>query len=186
MLECMAATVWDRFEHDPRSSGLSGLRASDRDRDVALETLGQAFADGRLDRDEHDERSTTVARAKTLGELVPLLEDLVPSTSIQQRRPGSLTEADLRERATRRWAKERREAFSGFVGVSVITWTIWAVVMWGGFPWPLFPMVAALVNLMRIQVQKQDIVDDRVAALRRREATAIRERAPDPSASDEG
>jgi hypothetical protein len=181
----MSAATWERFEHDPRLPAAARLRASDRDRDVALEVLGQAFADGRLDHAEHDERSTSVTQAKVLGDLVPLLDDLVPTTAVALRDPAALTEAGIRDQAVRRWAKDRREALSGFVGVSAITWTIWAVVMWGGFPWPLFPMLAALVNLMRIQLQKQDIVDDHVASLRKREAKALRKREAEAGGSPE-
>ncbi|WP_028646804.1 DUF1707 domain-containing protein [Nocardiopsis sp. CNT312] len=54
----------------------SRMRASDADRDSVAHRLREALAEGRLDPDEHSERLDAVYRAKTLGELVPLTEDL--------------------------------------------------------------------------------------------------------------
>jgi hemerythrin superfamily protein len=48
---------------------------------VALEVLGQAYADGRLDHAEYDARSTAATTAKVLADLVPQLEDLVPDVT---------------------------------------------------------------------------------------------------------
>jgi hypothetical protein len=52
------------------------LRASDADRDRIADILREALAEGRLDADEHAERIDGVYRAKTLGELEPLVRDL--------------------------------------------------------------------------------------------------------------
>ena len=175
----MSSAVWARFEHDPRSPQSARLRASDRDRDVALEVLGQAFADGRLDHGEYDVRSTAATTAKVLADLVPHLEDLVPDepgTSLVARGSGTLATGDLHEQAVRRWAKDRREALTGLVGISVITWTIWAATMLGGFPWPLFPMLAAALNLIRTMINKQDIVEEHERKLIKREAKALEAR----------
>ncbi len=58
------------------------IRASDADRDSVAHRLREALAEGRLDPDEHSERLDAVYRAKTLGELAPLTEDLpAPSDS---------------------------------------------------------------------------------------------------------
>jgi hypothetical protein len=175
----MSAGTWERFEHDPRSPQAARLRASDRDRDVALEVLGEAYADGRLDHAEYDARSTATTTAKVLADLVPQLEDLVPDTShasLVPRAAGIVARPDLHEQAVRRWAKDRREALTGLIGISVITCTIWAVTTWGGFPWPLFPMLAAAVNLLRIQMQEQDIVESHERHLLKRENKAIEKR----------
>ncbi|WP_150244950.1 DUF1707 SHOCT-like domain-containing protein [Nocardiopsis quinghaiensis] len=62
------------------------IRASDADRDSVAHRLREALAEGRLDPDEHSERLDSVYRAKTLGELVPITEDLPaesgPSASV--------------------------------------------------------------------------------------------------------
>ncbi|MEO3754321.1 DUF1707 domain-containing protein [Streptomyces sp. B6B3] len=52
------------------------VRASDADRDRFADILREALAEGRLDTEEHAERIEAVYRAKTLGELQPLIEDL--------------------------------------------------------------------------------------------------------------
>jgi hypothetical protein len=52
------------------------IRASDRDRDTAIDQLAAALADGRLTGDEHAERLTQAAAARTLGDLRALTADL--------------------------------------------------------------------------------------------------------------
>src|SRR3954453_17605975 len=53
------------------------LRASDADRDQVAEVLSAAFAEGRLTREEYDERVDALLKAKTFDELVGLTRDLV-------------------------------------------------------------------------------------------------------------
>ena len=53
------------------------LRASDSDRDQVANVLNSAFAEGRLSRDEYDERLDSLLRAKTFDDLVGLTRDLV-------------------------------------------------------------------------------------------------------------
>ncbi|MEU0924456.1 DUF1707 domain-containing protein [Streptomyces sp. SID8361] len=52
------------------------LRASDADRDRIADILREALAEGRLQPEEHAERIDAVYRAKTIGELEPLVRDL--------------------------------------------------------------------------------------------------------------
>lgn len=52
------------------------IRASDADRDRIADILREAMAEGRLTADEHAERVDAVYRAKTVGELEPLVRDL--------------------------------------------------------------------------------------------------------------
>jgi hypothetical protein len=52
------------------------VRASDADRDQALEVLATASAEGRLTLDEYSQRSESALVARTLGDLVGLTEDL--------------------------------------------------------------------------------------------------------------
>ncbi|RST18558.1 DUF1707 and DUF2154 domain-containing protein [Streptomyces sp. WAC05374] len=54
----------------------SAIRASDADRDRIADILRDALAEGRLDAEEHGERVDAAYRAKTLGELEPLVQDL--------------------------------------------------------------------------------------------------------------
>ncbi|MDT9688441.1 DUF1707 domain-containing protein [Streptomyces sp. P9(2023)] len=52
------------------------LRASDADRDRIADILRDAMAEGRIDAEEHSERIDAVYRAKTVGELEPIVRDL--------------------------------------------------------------------------------------------------------------
>jgi len=52
------------------------IRASDDDRESAVEVLRDAYAVGRLDLDEFDQRTTSAYAAKTWGELRSLTDDL--------------------------------------------------------------------------------------------------------------
>lgn len=51
-------------------------RASDDDRERVVEVLRTAMATGRLDPEEFDTRVDTTYRARTLGELMPVIDDL--------------------------------------------------------------------------------------------------------------
>lgn len=55
------------------------MRASDADREVVVEQLRDAAAEGRIDLDELDERLGLAFAAKTRGELLPLTDDLGPA-----------------------------------------------------------------------------------------------------------
>ncbi|MES4900722.1 MULTISPECIES: DUF1707 domain-containing protein [unclassified Streptomyces] len=60
----------------PAPVSAAELRASDADRDRIADILREALAEGRLDPEEHAERIDAVYRAKTVGELDPLVRDL--------------------------------------------------------------------------------------------------------------
>lgn len=55
------------------------LRCSDAERHSVERILADAYADGRLNREEYDERLDAVWQAKTFGELDPLTRDLLPA-----------------------------------------------------------------------------------------------------------
>ena len=75
---------------EPRDVGpVSGgnLRASDADREQVATVLSTAYAEGRLTREEHDDRLNAVLTAKTFDDLIPLTRDLVvagPATTPAQ------------------------------------------------------------------------------------------------------
>ncbi|MFE3325165.1 DUF1707 domain-containing protein [Streptomyces sp. NPDC059176] len=68
---------------DPAAS----LRASDADRDRIADILREALAEGRLDAEEHADRIDSVYRAKTVGELEPLVRDLPAVRSAHEQDP---------------------------------------------------------------------------------------------------
>jgi hypothetical protein len=53
------------------------LRASDTDREQVATLLSTAYAEGRLTREEHDERVDHLMAAKTFDDLIPITRDLV-------------------------------------------------------------------------------------------------------------
>jgi hypothetical protein len=53
------------------------LRASDTDREQVATLLSTAYAEGRLTREEHDERIDHLMAAKTFDDLIPITRDLV-------------------------------------------------------------------------------------------------------------
>nr|WP_023588491.1 DUF1707 domain-containing protein [Streptomyces thermolilacinus] len=57
-------------------AGPAAMRASDTEREGIAERLRDALAEGRLDMAEFEERLDAAYRAKTRGELVPLVSDL--------------------------------------------------------------------------------------------------------------
>ena len=125
----MASTsVWDEFEFDPRSAQYGSLRASDADRDVVHRLLGGAYADGRINREEFDERSEAVLAARTLAELPVLMSDLVPVSGLPVRRAVPADEAvSLQARAVAAYRADVREAAWGFVSASIVCWVILGV-----------------------------------------------------------
>jgi hypothetical protein len=60
----------------PGSGQDTAIRASDRDREGAVQVLRDAHAEGRLDLDEFTERTGAAYSAKTWGELAGLTADL--------------------------------------------------------------------------------------------------------------
>lgn len=75
--------------NDPHST----MRASDADRDRVAEALREAYAEGRLDVEEHNERIDLAYKAKTLGELSPLLSDLPQRHAATLTSPANATPA---------------------------------------------------------------------------------------------
>ena len=180
--------VWSSFDHDPRNPDHAGLRASDADRDLIRGILATAYADGRLDRTEFDERTDAVVATRTLGELPPVISDLVPERAPAPRPPGSLIHEgpeELRRRAELAWESERRNAIVGVVGASLVCWAIWIATSFGDdgfepyFPWPLIVMALSLANAIRITVTRQDLVRDEVRRLERKQGKQLRPKDPE-------
>lgn len=61
---------------------VSGLRLSDAERHQAATALGEHFAQGRLDLDEHAQRLEGVWAARTYADLAPLFADLPGGTPV--------------------------------------------------------------------------------------------------------
>ena len=172
-------TVWHEFAHDPRDPSHAALRAADADRDVVRRVLGDAYADGKLDREEFDERTDVVTTSRTLGELPAIIDDLVPVT-------GALStavrgERTVEERAVRRYQRGRREAVGRFVFLSTLCWVIWLVVSLRGendlmFPWPLFVMFGTGFPAVRYLTGRDDIVAEEIRRIEKKDRKELEAR----------
>ena len=68
-------------QHTAVMPGDGGTRASDRERDAVVQRVQDAFAEGRLDDAEFDERSRAALTARTHSDLDALLADLPAASS---------------------------------------------------------------------------------------------------------
>ena len=131
--------VWSRFSADPRSA--PALRASDADRNVAVEALNAAFQDGRLDVVEHAERLGQALAATRLAELAPLLADL------------SLAPAEPPRPASGTMRRIRDVGFAAWVALAALLNVIW-LASWafaGDGPyyyWPIWPMIGTVIPVI--------------------------------------
>ena len=123
---------WQGFTVDPRSPANQALRAADSDRDFALRLLGRAQLDGRLTVEEAEDRSARAAGARTLGELMPLVGDLMVVAAT-----GPYGRPDRGRRFVRGGA-------TGWVGFALLFNAIWLMVsITAGRPvyyWPMWPL----------------------------------------------
>jgi hypothetical protein len=150
------------------------MRASDRDRAVVHDALATAYAEGRLDRDELDERTTAVDGAKTYADLLPPLLDLAADATT----PGAAltTRPEIARQAEAYYKEKRGEALLGFLIPNLICWAIW---LFAGhsFPWPIFVLIPTGGNLVRVLSSKDSIIFARTEKLERRRAKALDPRA---------
>ena len=171
-------TFWESFRLDPRQPGHASMRASDADREIVRAMLADAFADGRLTREEYDDRLNTLYDSRTLGEVSSLVTDLVPLDG-PPRAPAPLVRADMRTRGARKWRRDVEESFAAFLVPSIICTVIWIAVTGSGFFWPVFPMLVLGLNLVKTVVQRESIIEREVLRL---EEQAAKDTAPELSA----
>jgi hypothetical protein len=185
-----APEIWQQFEHDPRAPEYAGLRASDRDRDVVLQVLGEAYAAGRLDRAELDERTDSVHRIRTLGELPELVADLVPQVPSRAVTTAGGTAFERKIQAA--YDRKRRDALWGFLAASTICWVIWFATGADSHPWPIYVMLAAGLNIGQVLIKRQDILESERQRLEKQASRRERRRVEDetrkelPPAPDDG
>ncbi|MEV6104756.1 DUF1707 domain-containing protein [Streptomyces sp. NPDC051940] len=118
-------------------------RISDQERDTAAALLAAGYADGRLDRTEHEQRLGRLYQVRTHGELRPLVGDL-PTPG------GALTASPPR----RRMPGALRLLWTLYATGTAVSTVVYALVTvttaHPGYPWPLWvagPAGAALAAL---------------------------------------
>lgn len=114
------------------------LRCSDADREKVAAQLREHYAEGRLDLDEFQERTSVVYAAKTFGDLEPLTADL-PARPVQEQ--AQEDEADGDESGTS--GRGRLVAmWTPWLSTSVICIGIWLISMLVNsewiYPWPVW------------------------------------------------
>lgn len=166
---------WESFRLDPRQPGHASMRASDADREIVRAVLADAYADGRLIREEYDDRLNTLYGSRTLGEVSSLVNDLVPADSPPMA-PAPVPHADLRTRGARKWRKDVEESFAAFLIPTIICTVIWIAVTGRGFFWPVFPMLVLGLNLVKTVVQRESVIEREVLRL---EEQAAKDTAPE-------
>jgi DUF1707 SHOCT-like domain len=160
---------WESFRLDPRQPGHASMRASDADREIVRAVLADAYADGRLTREEYDDRLNTLYGSRTLGDLPALVTDLVAPDS-PPTAPAPLPAADLRTRGARKWRRDVEESFAAFLVPSIICTVIWIAAGSGAFFWPAFPMLFLGLNLVKTVVQRESAIEREVLRLQEQAA----------------
>jgi hypothetical protein len=177
MTDSPSSVPWTEFSRDPREPGSAALRASDRDREVVIAVLADGYADGRLTKEEHDERLEAATATRTLGELPALIDDLVPQELPTGRRDlARATPEALHRQAVIAFGAHRSRAVVGFLVPTLICWTVWVLTGLGegagfhsGFPWPLFVMLGTGGNALRVLLNREGLIAEEEHRLQRRQ-----------------
>src|SRR3954447_8864744 len=114
-------------ERDTRTQ-VSGLRASDADRERVAERLREHYGEGRLSDDDLSERIDAAYRARTISELEGLTVDLPSTQGPGHRRPRSALETSVRIH------------LATYLVVNLLLIGIWAA-SGGGYFWPIWPIL---------------------------------------------
>jgi Domain of unknown function (DUF1707) len=153
------------------------MRASDRDRAVVHDVLAAAYAEGRIDRDELDERVEAVDAAKTYADLLPPVRDLTAHVAPARFTPvapvAQVAPVDVRRSAEQYYRGQLRDSFFGLLIPNLICWAIWYLTGHDGFIWPVFVTIPTVISFLKFASNKQRTVDARIDKLERRKAKAL-------------
>ena len=133
-------------------SGDGSLRAGNADREKVVARLNAAFAEGRLDVAELDERVASAYAAKTLGELVPLTADLPGG---QQPKAVAPARQDQPARYDAPSGVVRWAPVTGALGLFLINVLIWGIISISTgnliYFWPVWtaiPLALAVIGMV--------------------------------------
>jgi Domain of unknown function (DUF1707) len=130
------------------------MRAANADRERVVAQLNEAFAEGRLEVGELDERVSKAYAAKTMGELKPLTVDLPPAGTVARRSPSPVPEAVAGRGVARRGDRaDARMAVAGMTGIFVLNVVIWGVISLAGrhviYFWPVWILIPLGLAVVR-------------------------------------
>jgi hypothetical protein len=141
------------------------MRAGNADRERVVAQLNSAFAEGRLDVAELDERVAQAYAARTMGDLVPLTADLPAAGGAPARRAADVP-APSRPAATERHGRgeaNRWAPVGGALGLFLVNVLIWAAVSVGThnliYFWPIWtaiPLVFAVAGTLGSSGRRRD------------------------------
>lgn len=179
----LSASYWSRLSTDP--TRYPSMRASDEDRNVVFDALGEAYAQGLLTSEEHTERMEKASKAHTLGEIQPLMEDLVstperPDPYSSDRATTSATDLaprdydpgdwrdglsdteidDIDRAAHNRYSGNMVGSAAGVIAPFVVCTMIFFNFGAGGFFWPAFIMLA-MVPISFAQARRKNKIIQR-------------------------
>jgi hypothetical protein len=168
---------WSSFGRDPRVPDNQGLRAGDRDRDVVREAITEAYAEGRLTQDELDTRLTSVLEARLLGDLPPIVADLMPTRETAPRQSLAISQQEIERLALVRYQEQRRRALVGMLVPSLICLIIWvsSMISTAGFifPWPVFVILGTGAHLSRLVLGRESAIEEERERLRKKRARQL-------------
>lgn len=145
------------FSADPFDLKNSSLRAGMRDREELARILSDAYADGKLDDAEYQERLDSALQIKLLGEVRTLVIDLGTPKTLMRRRKSP---AAARQEARQKKRAGVREAAVAWVSTTAIVNIVYFMTaLAGGFYyyWPMWPMLAVTIALIAaIAAKPQD------------------------------
>lgn len=157
---------WAGFSADPRDPQYQQLRASDADRGNAASMLADAYAEGRLDNDEYNQRLDQTMSSKSLGELVPVLADLTPVRP----QPAAASPPSMPQQGRPRGPQGMIGRFPRWwLGLAVMFNLIWLMTVLGTghwiYYWPMWPMLGTaipmIMGVVGARVNRQDRIDRR-------------------------
>jgi hypothetical protein len=119
------------------------LRIGDADREAAARELGEHFAMGRIDAEEHNERLDQIWGARTAADLAPAFRDLPRPTATRKTTPPS-SSRPARPPVRRGHLDMPRIPFLFKLLVGI-------VLVWWGFHHPLFLLVGVLVYVVFVR-----------------------------------
>jgi Flp pilus assembly protein TadB len=121
------------------------LRIGDADREAAARELGEHFALGRIDVEEHTERLEQIWSARTAADLAPAFRDLPRATATRK------TTLPSAGRPAGPVASERRGRLEIPRVPFLFKLLLGIVLVWWGFHHPLFLLVALLVYVLFVR-----------------------------------
>jgi hypothetical protein len=128
------------------------MRAANADRERVVGQLNTAFAEGRLEVGELDERVARAYAAKTMGELKPLTADL-PAAGTVAPRPRTAPERATGRGVERSGGQGAGQAVAGMAGIFVLNVVIWGVISLAQgdtiYFWPVWILIPLALAVFR-------------------------------------